>query len=75
MKKDSAKSFEEYAFANFGSAKSKLVKSDSAKSDGLGDEFDPASILGGQKTWLDYLLCRSPKIAESEPLPFSPHTC
>ena len=59
VKRDSARSFEEYAFANFGSAKNKLLKTDSSKSDGLATDFDP--IVGSRRTWLDVLLCRLPR--------------
>jgi len=59
VKRDSARSFEDYAFANFGSAKHKLVKTDSAKSDPPGEVAIHVGLQ--QRTWADYLLCRSPK--------------
>ena len=61
VKRDSARSFEDYACANFGSSRGKLLKTDSAKSEGLANDFDPSHIVGWQRTWLDFLLCRPPR--------------
>lgn len=73
VKKDSARSFEDYAFANFGSGRRKLVKTDSTNSDGAAAaNFDPTHIVGGRRTWLDFWLCRSPKHRERE-LQQGPH--
>jgi hypothetical protein len=59
VKRDSARSFEDYAFANFGSAKHKLVKSDSAKSDPMVEVA--IQVVGYKRTWMDCLFCLSPK--------------
>ncbi len=60
-KRDSARSFEDYASANFGSGRGKLLKTDSAKSDGPANNFDPSHIVGWQRSWTDFFLCRGPR--------------
>lgn len=58
-KRDSARSFEEHAFANFGtSGKRKLMKTDSARSE-TGNDRNSVEIVAGKRSWKDFLLCRS----------------